>query len=217
MFSPLPPTIQPLSFISEPLIDLNELTTMTKSPPSGTTLTSIPEGTSSAHRTYQSDCGHHGPPPNKRSHSLLRSFSLRSRKSFSLRKCRHQTQVQKPPPLPLGIVGAADKPSRKSSRPPDVNPSFSTWKKWRVRILSTLAGQEDETDASDIPDLVSCPMSQEPARRKGIFLPFATVSRLVGTLQILSSSSSSPDDSPYILAVSHFSFQFHKSTMPYNS
>ena len=201
--TPTPPTLQPLSFTSEPLITLNDLMSSPVIPAVTIPELAGPTQHSSQQPIHhaQSDCGHYGSPQVNRSHSLLRNFSLRSRNSFSLRT--RQSQRHCPPtslsaPKP-GIV----RTSSTSASTASGSSLLSVWKKWRVRsvtvfsttVPSTLDGQDGELDA--IP-AISRP--QGPARKRSLFLP---VGRLIAPFQIPSSSLSS--DSPCVIIVSFLS------------
>ncbi|KAF8808150.1 hypothetical protein BYT27DRAFT_6605086 [Phlegmacium glaucopus] len=165
------PTLQPLVFTSEPIIDLanlhDDLPTMIHEQrphhklTEASTITfnhlAIPTEDSSHQNRHhaQSDCGHggHGSPRLKRNHSLLRHFSLRSKDSFTLRKSRHQDRVRLPPPP---LVLAEDGHS--------TNGSLSIWKRWRVKSFNT--------SGPNINDGISSPMT----RSQGLGI---VVSRLV--------------------------------------
>lgn len=194
--APTPPILQPLSFTSEPIMDLNDL--MSSAARSAVTL--IPPEPAQRIHHVQSDCGHYGSPRLNRSHSLLRNFSLRSRNSFSLHT--RQTQGHS-----LSVPRPAN--ARSDSAPSSTlsgSSLLSVWKKWRAKSvtnLSTLDGL-DAIPASDHP--MSCP--QGPARKRSLFLP---VGRLIAPFQIPSLSSSSPpssDDLPCVIIVS-FCFPFY--------
>lgn len=194
------PTLQPLSFTSEPVIDLNDLMSSATMP----AVTFIPpelagpteHSSQQCIQHAQSDCGHYDSPQLKHSHSLLRNFSLRSRNSFSLRT-RHN-QVHCPPPSLSAPSARTDSASASTA-----SGSSSVWKKWRVKSVtnSTLDGQDGELDV--VPALHHAMSScQGPARKRSLFLP---VSRLIAPFRI-SSSSPPSDDEPCIIIVS---FSFH--------
>lgn len=221
--SPLPPTLQPLSFASGPIVDLDELLSSssmvngrlplsTRSP----AVTSIPANHLAGptqHSAEQptihslSDCGHYGSQPRLgRSHSLLRNFSLRSRNSSMP---SHQNQLP-PPPFASRLAdisgSACDSTSQSHSTTISDSSSDSNfssiWKKWRVKS----AGEPPH----HVPTL-----RQERGRKRSLFVPFINVSRLVA----FSSSPSSSHDSSSVFVVSVF-FLFlsdsasHGSTVP---
>ena len=199
--APTSPTLQPLSFTSEPIIDMNDLMSSAAMP----AVTFIPpELPGPAHHSSQqcihhaqSDCGHYGSPQLNRSHSLLRNFSLRSRNSFSLRS--RQNQRHCPPPslsAPRPGIVRTDSTSASTASGSSL---LSIWKKWRVKSVtdlspSTVDGQDRELDG---------PQAQGPARKGSTFLP---VRRLVAPFQIPSSTSPPSDDLPCVIKVSFRSF-----------
>lgn len=144
------------------------------------------------HRQHaKSDCGHYDSPRLKHSHSLLRSFSLRSRNNFSLRKSSPQIRV---PPLastPGNATASTDSGSSHTN-------SSSVWKKWRVKCITNFSTFGQDRDPA-VHDTMSCP--QGSARKR--ILPLVAVSRLVAPFQFpSSSSSSSSDDLPCVSIVS---------------
>lgn len=188
-----PPTLLPLSFPSEPTIDLHELMSSTAMP----AVTFIPpelaehSAQQRIHHTH-SDCGHYGSPPQvNRSQSLLRNFSLRSRNT--LRKRQNQGRR---PPLSLS-AGVRKTDSTSASTTTSL---LSVWKKW-VKTVTALDAQDGELAA--IPaqhHAMSCP--QGSARKRSFFLP---VGRIIAQLQIPSLASPPSDDSPSIIMVSFHS------------
>lgn len=203
-----PPTLQPLSFTSEPIIDLNEL--MSSSAMTLPAVTFIPpehaEPTqlSSQQRTRlaHSDCGHYGSPQLSRSHSLLRNFSLRSRNSFSLR--RRQNQGHRPPPSLSASRGSVRTDSTSASMHSESS-ILSVWKKWRVKSVTNLNTSDSQEGELDIIPAQHHAMSccpQGTARKRSFFLP---VGRLITPFQIPSSASPPSDDSPSIIMVSFLS------------
>ena len=190
-----PPSLQPLSFISEPIVDLNEL----MSSPAMPAVTFIPPEHSEnatqqrVHHTH-SDCGHYGSSPQlNRSHSLLRNFSLRSRNTLRKR----QNQGRRSPSVPTSRPGVVRSDSTSASTASSL---LSVCKKW-VKSVTTLDGQDGELAA--IPTqhhAMSCP--QGTAIKRSFFLP---VGRIIAPFQIPSSTSPPSDDSPSIIIVSFLS------------
>ena len=153
------------------------------------------------HRHAQSDCGH-GSTQSRRSRSLLRNFSLRS-----LRKSRHQDDVQPPwPQLALApsspsstgenITDTGSAPSQSSSCSSGVNAS--------LRVRSALYHQ----DAMSSP-LTGGPGPGSAGGIRSLFLPFETVSRLVGPLWSLPSSEDSSCVSPPLVAAAKLIIQIY--------
>jgi hypothetical protein len=139
--APTPPVLQPFSFPSEPIIDLNDLMSMSA-------VTCIPPesvaGPSSQQRIHhvQSDCGHYGSPRLNRSHSLLRNFSLRSRNT----------------PIRPGNARWDSAPASTASG----SSLLAVWKKWRGKSVTNLSTFDDAAQPH--------PM-QGPARKRSLFLP----------------------------------------------
>lgn len=215
-----PSTLQPLT---EPIA--NDLMTMIHEQHPHQTVTfdhlAVPAEQHSSHQPKQhaqSDCGHDSPP----NHSLLRHFSLRSRNSFSLRKSRHQNRVLPPPPL-LALEPYSkpekvrtDSGSTASQSHSTNGSSLSLWKKWRVRSVSEYSSRN--TSALGLVEHEEGPVTgyhnatsthQAPVRKRSLFLPFVTVTRLIAPFQFSSSEAEAEDSSVGIV-----SFLFLSSVIP---
>lgn len=196
--APTPPALQPLTFTSKPIIDLNDLMSKMMSSTAMAAVTpelADPAQHSSQQRIHhaQSDCGHYGSPQLNRSHSLLRKFSLQSRNGFSLPT--RQNRVHCPPPS-LSVPRPGN--VRTHSASASTASVSSAWKKWRVKSvtnLSALDGQDGELDAISAHHAMSYP--QVPARKRSLFL---SVSRLIAPFRIPSSTPPS-DDEPCVIIV----------------
>ena len=167
---PIPPPVSPLPAL--PFISENNLAVPTTSH-------------QRRHHQAKSDCGHDSSPQLKRSRSLLRNFSLRSRNSFTLRKSKRQhiepsssaASSSQNVGKDLGFSASQSYSTNYSNGSSDINSSLSMWKRWRmseIRSRNNSGVEEKELHH----DAISSPMTQSPARKRSLrFLPFISVGR----------------------------------------
>ena len=174
--SDTPPTLHPLSFTSEPIINLDELMSSAATPAVSFIPPQLAEHSSEQriHHAH-SDCGHYGSPHLNRSQSLLRNFSVRSRNTLRKRQIQGHRPLQSLSASRPGILTTESTSASTASS----SSILSVWKKWVKSVTnpSTSDGQDGELVV--IPTnhhAVSC--LQGPARKRTQILPVGRSSTL---------------------------------------